>query len=80
MAFFVLFSGNETALGSDPIKEIEHFLGYTAILIFCAMFLLSILLQLLNKPIPDFTPSSWFMGICIGIIARCQLSFLGIRI
>ncbi|WP_249962601.1 protein-methionine-sulfoxide reductase heme-binding subunit MsrQ [Histophilus somni] len=47
--FFVLFSGNETALGADPIKEIEHFLGYTAILIFCAMFLLSILLQLLNK-------------------------------
>ncbi|OOS00680.1 sulfoxide reductase heme-binding subunit YedZ [Canicola haemoglobinophilus] len=46
---FVLFSENDTALGADPVKEIEHFLGYTAILIFCAMFVLGILLQLLNK-------------------------------
>lgn len=46
---FVIFTGDETALGADPIKEIEHFLGYTAILIFCAMFLLGIVLQLLKK-------------------------------
>lgn len=46
---FVLFSGNETALGADPVKEIEHFLGYTAILVFCAMFLVGILLQILKK-------------------------------
>ncbi|MGX3021494.1 protein-methionine-sulfoxide reductase heme-binding subunit MsrQ [Ursidibacter sp. B-7004-1] len=45
----VLLSGDETALGADPIKEIEHFLGYTAIVIFCMMFLLGIILQLLNK-------------------------------
>ena len=45
----VLLSGDETALGTDPIKEIEHFLGYTAIVIFCIMFLLGIVLQLLNK-------------------------------
>ncbi|MCK3655150.1 sulfoxide reductase heme-binding subunit YedZ [Pasteurellaceae bacterium Macca] len=45
----VLASGDETALGSDPIKEIEHFLGYTAILIFCFMFVLGIILQLLKK-------------------------------
>ena len=46
---FVIFTGDETALGADPIKEIEHFLGYTAILIFCAMFLLGMVLQLLKK-------------------------------
>ncbi|KAE9542157.1 sulfoxide reductase heme-binding subunit YedZ [Ursidibacter maritimus] len=45
----VLLSENETALGADPIKEIEHFLGYTAIVIFCIMFLLGIVLQLVNK-------------------------------
>ncbi|KAE9532244.1 protein-methionine-sulfoxide reductase heme-binding subunit MsrQ [Ursidibacter arcticus] len=45
----VLLSGDETALGTDPIKEIEHFLGYTAIVIFCIMFLLGIVLQLRNK-------------------------------
>lgn len=46
---YVLYQGDETAFGADPIKEIEHFLGYTAIIIFCAMFGLGILLQLLNK-------------------------------
>lgn len=46
---FVLLSGDETALGSDPIKELEHVLGDGAIIIFCVMFLLGILLQLLRK-------------------------------
>lgn len=46
---YVLAIGDETALGADPIKEIEHFLGYTAIIIFCVMFVLGIVLQLLNK-------------------------------
>lgn len=46
---YVLGVGDETAFGADPIKEIEHFLGYTAIIIFCLMFLLGIALQLLNK-------------------------------
>lgn len=46
---YVLWAGDETALGADPIKEIEHFLGYTAIIIFCIMFILGIVLQLLNK-------------------------------
>lgn len=46
---YVLAIGDETALGADPIKEIEHFLGYTAIIIFCVMFGLGIVLQLLNQ-------------------------------
>lgn len=46
---YVLAIGDETALGADPIKEIEHFLGYTAIIIFCVMFVLGIVLQLLNQ-------------------------------
>ncbi|MDO4698754.1 MAG: protein-methionine-sulfoxide reductase heme-binding subunit MsrQ [Pasteurellaceae bacterium] len=46
---YVLAIGDETAFGADPIKELEHFLGYTAIIIFCLMFLLGIVLQLLNK-------------------------------
>lgn len=46
---YVLLKGDETALGADPIKEIEHFLGYTAIIIFCIMFILGIFLQILNK-------------------------------
>lgn len=46
---YVLAIGDETALGADPIKEVEHFLGYTAIVIFCVMFLLGIVLQVINK-------------------------------
>ncbi|WP_301098785.1 protein-methionine-sulfoxide reductase heme-binding subunit MsrQ [Otariodibacter sp.] len=45
----VLWIGDETTFGADPIKEIEHFLGYTAIIIFCIMFLLGIILQILKK-------------------------------
>ena len=45
----VLIDDNSNALGADPIKELEHFLGYTAIIIFCLMFLLGIFLQILNK-------------------------------
>lgn len=30
----LLYTGNETILGADPIKELEHFLGYGAIVIF----------------------------------------------
>ncbi|QGM79914.1 protein-methionine-sulfoxide reductase heme-binding subunit MsrQ [Otariodibacter oris] len=45
----VLWIGDETTFGADPIKEIEHFLGYTAIIIFCIMFLLGIVLQIIQK-------------------------------
>ncbi|AAP96638.1 sulfoxide reductase heme-binding subunit YedZ [[Haemophilus] ducreyi] len=45
---FVLNSESEV-FGADPTKDLEHFLGYTAIIIFCIMFLLGIVLQLLNK-------------------------------
>lgn len=45
----VLMGGDESVLGADPVKEIEHFLGYTAIIIFCVMFLLGIVLQALHK-------------------------------
>ncbi|QLB17186.1 sulfoxide reductase heme-binding subunit YedZ [Mannheimia varigena] len=45
----LLYTGNETVLGADPIKELEHFLGYGAIVIFCIMFLLGIALQYLKK-------------------------------
>lgn len=44
-----LLSGNDYILGSDPIKEIEHFLGYTALIIFFMMFWLGIFLQMLGK-------------------------------
>lgn len=47
---WVLFSGDETALGADPAKELIHFLGYTAIIIFCLMFLLGIFLQWQKRP------------------------------
>ncbi|WP_373767958.1 protein-methionine-sulfoxide reductase heme-binding subunit MsrQ [Glaesserella sp.] len=45
----VLLSGNEATLGADPVKELIHFLGYGAIVIFCSMFLLGIVLQWLKK-------------------------------
>lgn len=44
----VLFSNDESALGADPIKELIHFLGDTAIVIFCLMYLLGIVLQRLR--------------------------------
>lgn len=46
---YVLNDDAPNLLGSDPIKEIEHFLGYTAIIIFCVMFFVGIILQLLQK-------------------------------
>lgn len=46
---YILLIGNSEALGADPIKELIRFLGYTAIIIFCVMFLLGIVLQILNK-------------------------------
>ncbi|OOF58614.1 protein-methionine-sulfoxide reductase heme-binding subunit MsrQ [Rodentibacter myodis] len=46
---YALSGDNPNLLGSDPIKEIEHFLGYTAIIIFCVMFLVGIMLQVLRK-------------------------------
>lgn len=46
---FVLSSDDPEILGADPSKDLIHFLGYTAIIIFCVMFLLGILLQILNK-------------------------------
>ncbi|WP_150538243.1 protein-methionine-sulfoxide reductase heme-binding subunit MsrQ [Actinobacillus vicugnae] len=46
---YILLSGDTEALGADPSKDLIHFLGYTAIIIFCVMFLLGIVLQILNK-------------------------------
>lgn len=46
---YILLIGDSEALGADPSKDLIHFLGYTAIIIFCAMFLLGILLQLFDK-------------------------------
>ncbi|MDH2924720.1 sulfoxide reductase heme-binding subunit YedZ [Nicoletella semolina] len=46
---WVLAQDDVAALGADPIKELQHFLGYGAILIFSLMFLLGILLQLWQK-------------------------------
>lgn len=46
---YILTIEDESALGADPIKELEHFLGYGAIIIFCMMFLLGIVLQILRK-------------------------------
>lgn len=46
---YALTSEDASLLGSDPIKEIEHFLGYTALIIFCVMFFVGIILQLLRK-------------------------------
>lgn len=42
---WALVSGDESAFGADPSKELIHFLGYNAIVIFCVMFLLGIFLQ-----------------------------------
>lgn len=55
----VLVSGDDTALGADPVKELIHFLGDAAILIFCSMFLLGMFLhwrqrydyQILRRPL-----------------------------
>lgn len=46
----VLVQGDEIALGADPIKELIHILGYTAIVIFCLSFILGILLQWVKLP------------------------------
>ncbi|WP_018652821.1 protein-methionine-sulfoxide reductase heme-binding subunit MsrQ [Actinobacillus capsulatus] len=46
---YILLVGDSEALGADPSKDLIHFLGYTAIIIFCVMFLLGIVLQVLNK-------------------------------
>lgn len=44
-----LLSDNVAIFGSDPLKEIVHFLGYTALVIFFVMFWLGIFLQILGK-------------------------------
>lgn len=44
-----ILTEDAAVFGSDPVKEIEHFLGYTALVIFFVMFGLGILLQLLGK-------------------------------
>ena len=41
----VLYSGDES-LGADPIKEIQHFLGFTAISILIALFVLRTIIYL----------------------------------
>lgn len=38
----------ESVFGADPIKELIHFLGETAIMLFCSMFLLGIIVQKLG--------------------------------
>lgn len=47
--YWAVFVSESSSLGADPVKEIEHFLGFTALLIFCLMFLLGIFLQLIGK-------------------------------
>ncbi|MGC6406558.1 protein-methionine-sulfoxide reductase heme-binding subunit MsrQ [Bisgaard Taxon 45] len=46
----VVLSGDETQLGADPIKEIQHFLGFTAITILLLMFILGRVFRLINQP------------------------------
>lgn len=46
---YVLLSGDETRLGADPIKEIQHFLGFTAITILLVVFVLGIVFNLLKQ-------------------------------
>ncbi|HDR1020875.1 TPA: sulfoxide reductase heme-binding subunit YedZ, partial [Pasteurella multocida] len=46
---YVLLSGDETQLGADPIKEIQHFLGFTAITILLIIFVLGIVFNLLKQ-------------------------------
>lgn len=45
----VLYSGDES-LGADPIKEIQHFLGFTAISILIALFVLRTIFDLCKQP------------------------------
>ncbi|EEX49914.1 protein-methionine-sulfoxide reductase heme-binding subunit MsrQ [Pasteurella dagmatis] len=45
----VLLTGDETQLGADPIKEIQHFLGFTAITILLIVFVLGIIFNLLKQ-------------------------------
>lgn len=47
---YVVTSGDSSALGADPIKEIQHFLGFTAISILLIVFVLGIALFLLKRP------------------------------
>ncbi|XWY20022.1 protein-methionine-sulfoxide reductase heme-binding subunit MsrQ [Bisgaard Taxon 45] len=46
----VVLSGDETQLGADPIKEIQHFLGFTAITILLLMFILGRIFRFINQP------------------------------
>ncbi|ABR75188.1 sulfoxide reductase heme-binding subunit YedZ [Actinobacillus succinogenes] len=46
---FVLYR-DDASLGADPIKEIQHFLGFTAISILLAVFLLRSLIILWQQP------------------------------
>lgn len=47
---WVLSSGDASQLGADPIKELIHFLGFSAISILITMFILGIVLFLLKQP------------------------------
>ncbi|TDQ58994.1 sulfoxide reductase heme-binding subunit YedZ [Mesocricetibacter intestinalis] len=45
----VLYTGAEN-LGADPIKGIQHFLGFSGLTIFIALFLLRLVVALLKMP------------------------------
>ncbi|MFK3558853.1 protein-methionine-sulfoxide reductase heme-binding subunit MsrQ [Pasteurella multocida] len=47
---WVLLSGDESQLGADPIKEIQHFLGFSALTILLVMFVLGKVFYLLKQP------------------------------
>ncbi|AKD37387.1 sulfite oxidase subunit YedZ [Pasteurella multocida subsp. multocida OH4807] len=42
----ILFSGDESQLGADPVKEMQHFLGFTAITILLLVFVFGIIFRL----------------------------------
>ncbi|SUC09939.1 sulfoxide reductase heme-binding subunit YedZ [Pasteurella canis] len=46
----ILFTGNESQLGADPVKEMQHFLGFTAMTILLLLFVLGIVFRLLKQP------------------------------
>ncbi|WP_424411683.1 protein-methionine-sulfoxide reductase heme-binding subunit MsrQ [Pasteurella sp. PK-2025] len=47
---YLLITGDESQLGADPIKEIQHVLGFTAMSILLILFLLGIVFHLLKQP------------------------------
>lgn len=75
----VLFSGDESALGADPIKELIHFLGDTAIVIFCLMYLLGIVLQRLRLPEYQILRRTLGLWACAYALLH-MVAFLGLEL